>query len=239
MESYSHFMERITYQKPDLQMGEGYFHADGRVLEKVDDVNCFSGFYGDTVVFTIDSDDEAKKKIADIINVLYKEVPFCLAQKLSISTLHMTLHDLSASANNENVSSDVAYNGSQLKKMLAENPIKSEAIKMKTHFIINMVNTSLVMALVPENEEEWNKLQRIYDLIDKVRVCPYPYLTPHITLAYYNRYGFNEQAAYVLKSVVKKLNKNSFDITLSTDDIFYQTFTDMNTYNSEFSFTKI
>ena len=62
---------------------------------------------------------------------------------------------------------------------------------MKTNYVINMIHTSLVLALCPAVEKEWDNLARLYDLINQVKVCGYPYLTPHITLAYYNYNGFD------------------------------------------------
>ena len=97
-----------------------------------------------------------------------------------------------------------------------------------------MVNTSLVLALVPASELEWNKLQKLYSLIDKVRVCPYQYLTPHITLAYFSRNGFDEQAASALKNAVRELNDKSLKIVLHTDDLIYQKFLSMDRYINVF-----
>ncbi len=94
----------------------------------------------------------------------------------------MTLHDLSASDNLDSITSEVFYNEIRLLQIMKDHPHKPQTIRMKTNFVINMVSTSLVLALVPADEAEWNKLQTLYDLINEVMICPYPYLTPHITL---------------------------------------------------------
>ena len=236
MESYSDFLYRISYQQPELQIGEGRFTADNRVLEKVSHDNSFSSFYGDTVVF--DLKDKAKKKISAQIDTLYEEVPMCFAQRLDSSTLHMTLHDLSASSDLDSVSSNVFNNEVKLLRVLSENHIACETIDMRMNYIVNMVNTSLVLALVPENENEWNKLQKLYTLIDEVRVCPYPYLTPHITLAYFNRSGFDMESAAALKTVVRELNSKSIKIHLHTDHLVYQKFLSMDNYIDVFRLAK-
>lgn len=234
MEKYNDFLKRISYQKAELQIGEGRFKPDVRVYEKVDQDNGFKPFYGDTVVFDLDS--RIKNKIAGMIDRLYEIAPECFCERIKADTIHMTLHDLSASDALENVAAEVFDNEIKLLRVLRENPQKSRTIKMKTNYIINMVSTSLVLALVPENETEWNKLQEMYDLINEVRTCPYPYLTPHITLAYFNYNGFDEKSADKLKSAVFELNKNHFSIPLQTNRLYYQKFISMNDYISVIKF---
>lgn len=234
MECFDDFLKRISYQQAELQLGDGLFKPDKRVYEKVNQDNGFKPFYGDTIVFDLDS--RVKSKIAGIIDRLYKTAPECFCERIKADTIHMTLHDLSASDALENVAAEVFDNEVKLLHVLRENPQKPMTIKMKTNFIINMVSTSLVLALKPENETEWNKLQRLYDLIDQVKVCKYPYLTPHITLAYFNCNGFDEKSADKLKSAVLELNKNSFGMALKTDSLYYQKFISMNDYVSVFRF---
>lgn len=150
------------------------------VYEKFNPDNTFKPFYGDTVVFDLDS--RTKTRVIKIIEKLYQSVPECFCQRLDKSTLHMTLHDLSASDNLDSITSEVFYNEIKLFQIMKYHPHKPQTIRMKTNFVINMVSTSLVLALVPADEAEWDKLQTLYDLINEVKICPYPYLTPHITL---------------------------------------------------------
>lgn len=234
MEKYNDYISRISYQKAELQLGDGFFTPDRRVYEKVNQDNGFKPFYGDTVVFDLDS--RVKKKIAGIIERLYKIAPECFCERIKADTIHMTLHDLSASDKLENVSAEVFDNEVKLLRVLQESPQKPATIKMRTNFIINMVSTSLVLALAPADEAEWNKLQELYELINKVKVCPYPFLTPHITLAYFNYNGFDEKSADMLKAAVLELNKNHFDITLRTNRLYYQKFVSMNDYIPVFKF---
>lgn len=234
MENYRDFIKRISYQKAELQIGKSHFDPDERVYEKVNRSNGFKPFYGDTVVF--DLDRRTKAKIAGIIDRLYEIAPECFCEKIKEETIHMTLHDLSASDKLENVASEAFDNEVKLLRVLKDNPQKPVTIKMKTNFIINMVSTSLVLALVPENEAEWNKLQQLYDLINQVKVCPYPFLTPHITLAYFNYNGFDASSADKLKAKVYELNQNRFDVTLQTNKLYYQKFVSMNDYYSVFPF---
>ncbi len=235
MESYQDYLKRISYQQAELQIGEGFFSPDGRVYEKVNADNSFKPFYGDTVVF--DLDVRMKAKISKIIEKLYIDAPECFCEKIKIDTIHMTLHDLSASDRLESVAAEVFNNEIELLRILKENPQYPKSIKMKTNFIVNMVSTSLVLALVPADEAEWNKLQELYELINQVKVCPYPFLTPHITIAYFNFNGFDEHSSDKLKRIVFELNENSFDITLRTSKLYYQKFTNMNNYVPVFKLT--
>ena len=234
VEKYNDFIERISYQQAELQLGDGFFTPDSRVYEKVNQDNSFKPFYGDTVVFDLDS--RIKNKIAGIIDRLYKIAPECFCEHIKEDTIHMTLHDLSASENLESIASEVFGNEIELLRVLKENPQQLNSIKMKTNFIINMVSTSLVLTLIPADEAEWNKLQELYELINKVKVCQYPFLTPHITLAYFNYNGFDEKSADNLKTAVHELNKNHFDITLRTNRLYYQKFISMNDYIQVFNF---
>ena len=236
MEKYSDFLSRISYQQAELQLGDGKFEADERVHQKVNSENSFKAFYGDTVVF--DLCGKTKKKLNKIIDKLYEEAGECFCEKLRENTLHMTLHDLSAAESIEEISADVFRNEVKLLKIIRQEPIESHKIKMKLNYIVNMVNTSLIAALVPEDKSQWNKLQKLYSMVDKVRVCPYPYLTPHITLAYFNYNGFAEESADNLREIVKELNSKSMEITLDTDKLFYQKFVSMNEYINVFRLTE-
>lgn len=233
MEAYSDFLTRTgEFEKPELAMGDGDFHPHAELGAKCRPDGTFGEFFGDTVVFELKH--KAKEKFAEIIEELYAKVPECFSEKINAGTLHMTLHDLSASENLGEVAADVFNNEIKLIEVLKENPIEIKTVKMKTNFIINMVSKSLVMALVPEDEEEWNKLQTLYSLINQVKVCPYPFLTPHVTLAYFNTNGFGEKSVRKLKKIVEKMNEKGFEVTLHTNKLYYQHFRSMNDYTNIF-----
>ena len=100
---------------------------------------------------------------------------------------------------------------------------------MKSKYIFNMVNTSLVLGLYPADEDEYRGLMELYYIFDSVKELSYP-LTPHITLAYYNINGFDLQAAEVLEDTVNRLNNNEFELELNVHYLYYQRFTSMNDY---------
>lgn len=235
METYKEFLSRInSFEKKELNLGDSDFSVSSGLLKKVDTTNNFTNFYGDTVVF--DTDKESKKKVSEIIDILYTETPQCFCEKLRENTIHMTLHDLSNSPALDDVSDECFFNELRLLDTLKKQPVEKQTITMKTNVVFNMVNTSMVLGLYPKDEKEYIKLMKLYNLVDEVKNLPYP-LTPHITLAYYNRNGFNKTSAEKLEKVVTEMNKKSFEITLTTDRLFYQKFTDMNNYINIFSFT--
>lgn len=238
MESFQSFLERInSFETPELQLANKDFTPSKSLLEKVDENNCFKKFYGDTTVFDLDS--KTKSKISQIIDKLYMLAPECFAEKLNPDTIHMTLHDLSNSSNlASGVINDVSQNKEKIINMLNTIKLPSQSIQMKTNYIINMVNTSLVLALSPCDEESYNRLMYLYQLFNNVRTLPYP-LTPHITLAYYNHNGFNINSVDKLKKLVGILNTIKFNISISPNQLKYQSFTDMNHYNNIINFSEI
>ena len=231
MEAYNSLLERTKYQQAELLIEPGPFTPDERVRKKFKPDNSFREFYGDTTVFDLSA--EAKAQIGALQEELYKRSPECFSAKLAPGTMHMTLHDLSASEHLSEVAAEMFANEVGLLRIIQERPIPAQRIRMKSNFIINCVNTSLVLALLPADEGEWQKLQASYDSMEAVRGCPYP-LTPHITLAYFNSQGFSAEASERLKATVYTLNQKTSTLSLDTKMLYYQKFTDMNSYYSVF-----
>ncbi len=235
MENYAQFTERIdSFEKPDLDFGEEGFVLNSRVWDKFDQNGKFRPFYGDTTVF--DLPQNIKNKLNSMVDFLYKESGECFAERVKTSTFHITLHDLSNSCELSEISEQVFRNELTLLKFVHSHKIPKCAIDFETNYIINMVGTSLVLALKPKTKEDYNKLMNLYSIVDCAKALPY-LLTPHITLAYYNVAGFNRESAERLCEIVNELNKESFELTVSSDTLYYVKFTDMNSYHKIFSFT--
>jgi 2'-5' RNA ligase len=165
-----------------------------------------------------------------MIDEVYEAASGCFAERLDNQTLHMTLHDLSNSKSLCDVKDAMKENLSKIRDRLDE--FQECRIRMKTNCIFNMVNTSLVMGLVPVDENEHNKLMRLWNIIDGVKKSPYP-LTPHITLGYYNVHGFSAEDIRRLEKIVSELNRRGkIYITLDTEKLFYQRFKSMNKYEN-------
>ncbi|MBQ8538572.1 MAG: hypothetical protein IJ433_02870 [Ruminococcus sp.] len=228
METYKEFLDRInSFEKSEINLGDEYFKGSGSIALKVDEDNSFRPFYGDTVVFNLD--DTTKKILARIVDSINAVAPECFCERLVPNTFHMTLHDLSNSPVLEDVAVELFNN--ELKAVKIAEKIVNQKIRMKSKYIFNMVNTSLVLGLYPASEEEYNKLMSLYYLFDDVKKLNYP-LTPHITLSYYNVNGFSVESARKLESIVKELNATEMEIEIElyTKELFYQKFVSMNDY---------
>ncbi len=233
METYSEFLNRInSFEKSELHLGNEYFNINPSALKKIDINNNFSPFYGDTVVF--DFDKNTKNIIFSYIEKLHDTVPCCFCEKLVENTLHMTLHDLSNSPILSEIAAEMFFNEIKLKEKFRSAKKSHQKIKMQSNFIFNMVHTSIVMGFKPASEEDYLKLMNLYETVNSIKNLPYP-LTPHVTLAYYNRNGFSRNDAEKLENIVNSLNKESITIELDTQNLVYQKFTEMNSYTSIFN----
>lgn len=233
METYKEFLNRInSFEKSEINLGDEYFKGSPSIAQKVDENNSFQPFYGDTVVFNLD--DTTKAKLEKIVDSIFAVAPECFCERLVSNTFHMTLHDLSNSPVLDNIAVELFEN--ELKAVKQAEKITEQKVKMKCKYIFNMVNTSLVLGLYPSNEEEYNKLMKLYYLFDDVKKLNYP-LTPHITLGYYNFNGFDTTSSRKLENVVKELNANEMEIEieLNTKELYYQKFVSMNDYINIFS----
>ncbi len=236
MESYAQFTERInSFEKPVLNLGEGDFSTNSSVKDKFDSNNKFRRFYGDTTVFDLSPD--IKDKLNLIVDTLYGKAGECFTERVKTSTFHITLHDLSNSCNLAEIGEEVFRNELKLLKFVHSQKISKCTVNFETNYIFNMVGTSLVLAVKPKTAEDYEKLMNLYGIVDCVKALPY-LLTPHITLAYYNVDGFSKESAEKLCSAVNELNNERFDITVSSDNLYYEKFTDMNSYHRIFTLTK-
>lgn len=228
METFKEFSDRInSFQKKELDLGGKDFAVNPSLLHKVNADNTFKDFYGDTVVF--DLDDKTKAELTEYTDLLYSGAPQCFCERLIPHTFHVTLHDLSNSPTLSEVAKQTFCNELKIMEIKSElqklNPSK---IKLKSTYVFNMVNTSLVLGLSPAAEKDYKAIMGLYSIIDVVKKLPYPF-TPHITLAYYNANGFDVTAAKSLESTVNKINAK-IDMELSLTDLYYQKFTNMNNY---------
>ncbi|MDE5563327.1 MAG: hypothetical protein K2J01_07295 [Clostridiales bacterium] len=228
METFKEFLSRInSFQKKELNLGGKDFTVSQSVAHKVNADNTFKDFYGDTVVF--DLDDDTKSKLTIYTDLLHREVPQCFCDRLIPHTFHVTLHDLSNSPTLSEVAEQVFCNEMKIMQIKSElQKLKPVKIRLKSTYVFNMVNTSLVLGLSPATEKDYNAIMSLHSIIDGIIKLPYPY-TPHITLAYYNVNGFDGNAAKNLENIVNKINAK-IDMELSITDLYYQKFTSMNNY---------
>ena len=235
MEDYKSFLDRTnSFETQRLKLGNDYFSPRESLKLKVNRDNSFSPFYGDTVVFPLSSNEIVR--LGKITDNLYNATPECFAERLPDETFHVTLHDLSNSNSKESVKAEIEKYLQQIKEIQSGRRIPNYTIHMRSNNIINMVNTSIVLALHPCSQEDYQHLMETYDIFEHVKPLPYPY-TPHITLAYYNINGFDEDSAKKLSDTATRLNQDlAFEFNISTSDLVYQTFKSMKDYKDVLSF---
>lgn len=239
-ESFESFANRIfSFEKSDFSFGSDVFVPNISVKNKVDVDRSFKFFIGDTVVFELK--DEDKKILYDrYIKPFYEEVPECFAKKLREETLHMTLHDLNATDNivDAGVLGEMFKTELEINTLINRLGLKPYTIRMSTTCVFNMVNTSIVLGLIPKSEEDYEMLIYLYRHIDNT-ICELPYpFTPHITLAYFNQDTFGGETLKRVECIVNSLNKAKYTIELSTERLFYQKFISMNEYFNILPFVK-
>lgn len=234
METYQEFLDRIySFEKKKINFGRRYFKGNPSISQKVDKDNTFRNFYGDTIVFALD--DGTKQKLDEYVDLLYRAVPGCFCERLVSDTFHVTLHDFSNSPDLKAVEEEMAVNERKVMEKMEElqkSEMAKTTIKVKSTYLFNMVDTSLVLGLYPADEEEYRRLMELYYTFDTVKKLSYPF-TPHITFAYYNVNGFDLQAAGILEDAVNQLNDismNKMEIELNVSRLYYQKFKSMNDY---------
>lgn len=205
----------------------GDFSTNPNLTKKVNHIGGFLPFYGNTVVF--DLSDETKQALQVLQEELYRNAGWMLSQKLEPSTFHMTLHDLvNGSELTEEMRTRMAEAEAKVKLILEQ--WKSQTpLHMKTTWLFNMVNTSIVLGLAPAEEESWRRLDEMYTTLEPVVALGYA-LTPHITMAYFKPGSYSQ---YDLDCLRKALHPVELDVELTMKNLEYQEFADMNHYTSK------
>lgn len=235
MEIFANFLQRInSFEVKDLNFSQIGIKNNDSLKDKVSENDMFNPFFGDTIVF--DLDESTKKNVATIIEVLYEKCSSIFAEKLNSQTLHITLHDLSNSPNLSEISDECFKNEIKLIEELDSERLYEGTIHMKTNCIFNMMDTSLVLGVIPSTEDDFLRLQSLYTKFDRIKSLDSSF-TPHITLAYFSR-GFKNFAASEIEelyTIVSKYNSQCFEFDITTKNLIYQKFTSMNKYFNIFN----
>ena len=202
------------------------FETNRNLNQKVDETGRIQPYKGNTTVFLLDKD--TKKKLKQLQDLLYQAVPEMLAERLQEDTFHMTLHSL------EDDKPDVPG----LAERMAEAACKAEALikawkggpslQMKTSWLFNMVNTSIVLGLMPADSESWHRLDEMYLALEEVKPLGYN-MTPHITMAYLRPGVYDRTQMDRLRNTLQNVD---MEITLPMKALVLQNFTDMNHYET-------
>ena len=208
--------------------GEGDFTTNPNLRKKVDEEGNLLPFRGNTVVFLMD--DATKDHLSQLQESLHHAAPDMLAQPLQMSTFHMTLHDLANGIPEQlGLSEYMTYSRERVLQIL---PRWKDAppLRMKTTWLFNMVNTSIVLGLMPADEDSWYRLDEMYTALEDVVHLGYA-LTPHITMGYFRPGTYSQEQVRQLSGALCNVD---LEIILRMDDLVFQNFEDMNHYETIF-----
>lgn len=204
----------------------GEFQTNPNLLKKVDRDGNFLPFYGNTVVFLLD--DGVKEDLRILQGQLYDAAGGMLSQSLNPDTFHMTLHDL---VNGAEKTPDLCHRmeetGEKAKALLTQ-WANMPSLRMKTTWLFNMVNTSIVLGLAPTDEETALRLDDMYTALESVVPLGYG-LTPHITMAYFRPGSYSAAQLQVLRNVLCPIE---LELQLDLSKLVHQRFSDMNHYTT-------
>jgi len=220
-------MLNLLYGYIENSLPEDCLETRPGLRAKADAMGRLLPFVGNTTVFLLD--DDTKAAILPLQRRLYETAGWLLAEPLSPETFHMTLHDLANGAPSPETSLWIAETGTAARSILAE--LKAEAsrpLHMKTTWIFNMVNTSIVLGLAPADPETEARLCHMYARLNAVVPLDYP-LCPHITLAYFRPGTYGREALAALRPALTPV---SLELTLSMENLVLQAFSDMNHYHT-------
>lgn len=204
----------------------GDFTTNPNLRKKVDNEGNLLPFLGNTVVFLLD--DDTKEKLRQLQESLYHAAPAMLAQPLQMSTFHMTLHDLANGTPEQHGLQDyMSYTQERVSQILPSWK-DTPPLRMKTTWLFNMVNTSVVLGLVPADDDSWCRLDEMYTTLESVVNLGYA-LTPHITMAYFLPGTYSEEQVQRLSAVLRNVD---LEITLNMKNLVLQEFFDMNHYGT-------
>jgi hypothetical protein len=200
------------------------FQTNPNLLKKVDSDGHFLEFSGNTVVFTLD--ESTKKKLSDLQDSLYTNCSDLLSDRLSWETFHMTLHDLvNAPGGVSGISERMDMVSATVRQILR--PWKDmPALRMRTTWLFNMVNTSIVLGLAPADQDSYCRLDQMYCRLEEELRLGYA-MTPHITMAYFKPGSYGDEACERLRQALRPVE---MEICLDMSLLVLQNFSYMNHY---------
>lgn len=225
------FRERTTAFTVHSLPECGNFETHSGLVKKIDANGEMRPFEGNTFVYILDKQmQEIMKSLQD---TLYDDCGNMFAKRLDSTTCHMTLHDLKNGEPGEWISSQVRETREMALKKLQE--LKSNnvvPITLRTTRVFNMMNTSVVLGLEPVDDENCRRIMQMYEELHEIVPLSYE-LTPHVTLAYYKPGIYEERDVFKLQQAFDKMNQIlGQTVVVSTENLWYQEFADMNNYQT-------
>lgn len=198
------------------------------LIKKVNQEGNFLEYRGNTVVFVLPR--EIKEKISVFQEKLYSLCREILAEPLEADTFHLTLHDLASGPPSGSLEHRIRETRFGAAKKTAGLSREGETIRLRSTFLFNMVNTSMVLGFEPEEEESCQRLMRYYEAFQETVRLSYP-LTPHVTVAYFRPGRISgEQIGRLQEAVDFVKAREQLKLELTGAMLEYQEFSDMNHY---------
>lgn len=231
LETLREFLERTgSFNQSSLPAGCGMDTNPG-LTRKVSAEGRLLGYHGNTVVYRLP--DEAKRQIRILQDKLYAVCGDVLAEPLAEDTFHITLHDLVSGPASPDLERAVREVEPAAAARTAECSNEPGIIRMRSSFLFNMVNTSMVLGFEPEDEESCHRLMRNYEAFQDIVALNYP-LTPHVTLAYFKPGTIRAEQVGRLQSVIDFARaREVIRVELSGSMLEYQIFSSMNCYRTQ------
>ena len=231
LETLREFLERTgSFNQSSLPIGCGMDTNPG-LTRKVGAEGRLLDYHGNTVVYRLP--DEAKRQIGILQDKLYAVCGDVLAEPLAEDTFHITLHDLVSGPASPELERAMREVEPAVMTRTAERSNELGTIRMRSSFLFNMVNTSMVLGFEPEDEESCRRLMRNYEVFQDIVALNYP-LTPHVTLAYFKPGTIRTEQVGRLQSVIDFARAQEvIRVELSGSMLEYQIFSSMNCYRTQ------
>lgn len=202
------------------------FHTNQNLRKKADESGKILPYKGNTVVFLLD--DDTKDFLEELQKELYEAVPQMFSEKLERETFHMTLHSLADGHPEEEGLVERMEEAEKKARQILARWKDAPPLQMKTTWMFNMVHASIVLGLMPDEEDDsWHRLDELYGALQDV--VPLGDLCPHITLAYYRPGEYTREEAERLREALHPVERK---VTLRIEDLVIQNFEDMNHYET-------
>lgn len=238
IENLEQYRQRTLGFMRDSLPHDGTFETNPRLKYKVDSQGKFLPFYGDTVIYHVDS--HVKAQVKALQDILYSQCKDMLAEAIDCSTFHVTLHDLNNGERSPWLAEQMEGNRRAVGELWTKiGKGKGLPIRVRTVSVFNMVNTSVVLGLEPADEESCRRLMELYEQFQKVVFLGYP-LTLHITVAYFRPGVYSDGQRQALAQAFSEANRCiDMEFCLTDENLVYQCFSDMNHYGEEQEYQKI
>jgi hypothetical protein len=199
------------------------------LTDKVDHDGRLRPFFGDTTVFPV-RDPDVLASLTSIKSKLYARCGDMLADTLETSTFHMTLHDLSNSPDNAIVAPEMQVNRERF-EACQQTLLTPHCARMRATGLFPCLNISVLLGLIPVDEESFRHLAQAYHTVDRIRpIHNWPRF--HITLAYFRPHSFSSSDRVRLDQAIHAITTDSITWAIPLDTLEYQRFSSMNHYQS-------